>query len=234
MLRYVKSGMMLMSIAYIVLGLMLLIMPETSLLWICYAFGVVVLITGIVCLIQYARIRGTGFTAPFMLVGGVSPYVWFATHFIDAILIGPVFMLMVAKVQKRWSVTILGIIMGIIWFATGMHWAFSLGYIGMGIIADLVAGAGHYRNKAINLLSYMLMSLGGVYTYVVFFIDPQGWASTMLENGTEQSYIDTMSASAPSWLLAVIIIGTLAIAAFSGWIGGKLMKKQFEKAGITA
>ena len=33
----------------------------------------------------------------FMLVGGVSPYVWFATHFIDAILIGPVFMLMVAK-----------------------------------------------------------------------------------------------------------------------------------------
>ena len=71
MLRYVKSGMMLMSIAYIVLGLMLLIMPETSLLWICYAFGVVVLVTGIVCLIQYARIRGTGFTAPFMLVGGV-------------------------------------------------------------------------------------------------------------------------------------------------------------------
>ena len=37
----------------------------------------------------------------FMLVGGVSPYVWFATHFIDAILIGPVFMLMVAKVRKN-------------------------------------------------------------------------------------------------------------------------------------
>lgn len=71
MLRYVKSGMMLLSIAYIVIGMMLLIMPQTSLLWICYAFGAVVLITGIACLIQYARIRGTGFTAPFMLVGGV-------------------------------------------------------------------------------------------------------------------------------------------------------------------
>ena len=71
MLRYVKSGMMLLSIAYIVIGMMLLIMPQTSLLWICYAFGAVVLITGIVCLIQYARIRGTGFTAPFMLLGGV-------------------------------------------------------------------------------------------------------------------------------------------------------------------
>ena len=92
----------------------------------------------------------------------------------------------------------------------------------------------HYRNKAINLLSYMLISLGGIYTYVVFFIDPEGWASTMLDNGTEQSYIDTMSASAPSWLLAVIVVGTLVIAAFSGWIGGKMLKKQFEKAGITA
>ena len=174
----------------------------------------------------------------FTMIGGIffapNPVLTFYMPMGAALLCGLVFFRMIAKVQKRWSVTILGIIMGIIWFVTGMHWAFSLGYIGMGIIADLVAGAGDYRNKAVNLLSYMLMSLGGVYTYVVFFIDPQGWASTMLENGTEQSYIDTMSASAPSWLLAVIIIGTLAIAAFSGWIGGKLMKKQFEKAGITA
>ena len=72
MLRYVKNGMLLLSVAYIVIGMLLLIMPETSLLWICNIFGVVVLVTGIVCLIQYARIRGTGFTAPFMLVGGVN------------------------------------------------------------------------------------------------------------------------------------------------------------------
>ena len=167
----------------------------------------------------------------FTMIGGIffapNPVLTYYMPMGAALLCGPVYLLMIAKVQKRWSVTILGIIMGIIWFVTGMHWAFSLGYIGMGIIADLVAGAGDYRNKAVNLLSYILMSLGGVYTYVVFFIDPQGWASTMLENGTEQSYIDTMSASAPSWLLAVIIIGTLAIAAFSGWIGGKLLKKQF-------
>ena len=71
MLRHMKNGMFALSIAFIILGLMLLIMPETSLLWICYAFGIVVLMTGAVCLFQYARLRGTGFTAPFMLVGGV-------------------------------------------------------------------------------------------------------------------------------------------------------------------
>ena len=46
MLRYVKNGMLLLSVAYIVIGMLLLIMPETSLLWICNIFGVVVLVTG--------------------------------------------------------------------------------------------------------------------------------------------------------------------------------------------
>ena len=71
MLRYVKNGMLVLSIAFIALGLLLLIMPETSLLWLCYAFGAVVLITGIVCLVQCARLRGSGFAAPFFLVAGV-------------------------------------------------------------------------------------------------------------------------------------------------------------------
>ena len=115
-----------------------------------------------------------------------------------------------------------------------MHWAFSLGYIAMAIIADIFAGLKKYKNSIVNLISYVILSLAGVYTYVLFFIDPEGWAGTMLKNGTEQAYIDTMSASASSWLLYVIIFGTIVVAAFSGWIGSKMLKKQFQKAGITA
>lgn len=174
----------------------------------------------------------------FTMVGGVffavNPVLTFYMPIGSALLCGPIYLLLTAKVHKRWCITILGIIMGIIWFVTGMHWAFSLGYIGMGIIADVVAGLGQYKSRKINMLSYMLMSLGGIYTYVVYFIDPEGWAGTMLKNGTEQSYIDAMNAAAPSWLLAVIILGTLTIAAFSAWVGSKMLKKQFEKAGITA
>lgn len=174
----------------------------------------------------------------FTLIGGMffapNPVITFYMPMGSALLCGPVFLLMVAKVQKRWSLTILGVIMAVVWFVTGMHPAFSLGYLGMGILADIVAGLGQYRSRRINLLAYMVMSLGGVFTYAVFFIDPEGWSSTMLKNGTEQSYIDTMSASAPSWLLPVIIVGTLAVAAFSGWVGNRMLKKQFEKAGITA
>lgn len=104
----------------------------------------------------------------------------------------------------------------------------------MAIVADIVAGLKNYKSKKMNILSYMLFCLGATGSYIIFFIDPAGWGNTMLKNGTEQSYIDTMTASAPSWLLAVILIGTLAVAAFSGWVGTKMLKKQFEKAGITA
>ncbi|SET42937.1 MptD family putative ECF transporter S component [[Clostridium] polysaccharolyticum] len=173
----------------------------------------------------------------FTLVGGVffavNPVLTFYMPMGSALLCGPVYLLLVAKVHKRWSTTILGIIMGIIWFVTGMHWAFSLSYIVMGIVADFVAGIAGYQNRFLNAVSYMLLSLGSVFTYVMYFMDPEGWAGTMLKNGTEQSYIDKMNDAAPSWLLAVILLGTLAVAAFSAWAGGKLLKKQFEKAGIT-
>ena len=62
----------------------------------------------------------------FMLVGGVSPYVWFATHFIDAILIGPVFMLMVAKVRKNGPFLLTSLITGVVLVAA----TFNLGFIG--------------------------------------------------------------------------------------------------------
>ena len=173
----------------------------------------------------------------FTMIGGmffaVNPVLTFYMPLGSALLCGPIYLLMVAKVHKRWSITILGIIIGIIWFVTGMHWAFSLGYIAMGIVADIVAGIGQYKSKKLNVLSYMVMSLGGIYTYVVYFIDPEGWAVIMLKNGTEQSYIDAMNTAAPSWLLVVIVLGTLLIAAFSAWVGCRMLKKQFEKAGIT-
>ena len=123
MLRYVKSGMMLLSIAYIVIGMMLLIMPQTSLLWICYAFGAVVLITGIVCLIQYARIRGTGFTAPFtaglgiftlakpQVVASFLPIVFGIFIVVDGLSrIGSAIDLAKRKGQKWWVLLLLSIV----------------------------------------------------------------------------------------------------------------------------
>ncbi len=41
----------------------------------------------------------------------------------------------------------MGVIMAIIWFVTGMHWAFALGYLIMAVVADFVAGTKQYKSK---------------------------------------------------------------------------------------
>jgi len=173
----------------------------------------------------------------FTMLGGIffapNPVLTFYMPMGSALLGGPVYLLLVAKVPKRWSITIMGTIMGVLCFVTGMHWSMAAGGIGMGIIADLVAGAGGYKNKKMNALSYMLFSLSSVYTYLIFFINPEGWTRAMLKNGTDPSYIETMNTSAASWMPAVIVGGTLLVAAFSAWVGSKMLKKQFEKAGLV-
>ena len=143
----------------------------------------------------------------FALVGGIffapNPVLTFYMPVGSALLCGPIYLLMMAKVKKRFTATILGVIMCIIWFVTGMHWAMALGYLVMGIVADLVAGAGQYQSKKINSISYILLSLGGTSSYLVFFANPDGWARTMLGNGTEQSYIDTMRATGSIWIMVI-------------------------------
>lgn len=180
------------------------------------------------------------FTALFLvfaLVGGIffapNPVLTFYMPIGSALLCGPVYLLMLAKVQKRWAVAILGAILCIVWFVTGMHWAMALGYLVMGVIADLAAGSGNYQSRKINSLSYILLSLGGTASYLVFFANPAGWARTMLGNGTEQSYIDAMRSAGSAWILIVMLAGTVLAVALSAFVGCKMLNRQFEKAGIT-
>lgn len=173
-----------------------------------------------------------------MLIGGLplapNPVTTFYMPLGSALLGGPIFLLLVAKVPKRGPIAIAGILIGLIWFATGMHWAMDLGYVLCAIAADFMAGAKKYRSVKLNMLAYACLSLGPTGTYISYFADPASWGSYMMEGGTAASYIDTMNATAQNWMLAVILLGTVAVALFSAWVGSKLLRKQFEKAGITA
>ena len=78
------------------------------------------------------------------------------------------------------------------------------------------------------------LPFGPAVVFLAYFADPAAWAETMLNNGTSQEYIDMMTASAPVGMLPVILLGTIILGIISGLVGKKLLKKQFEKAGITA
>lgn len=110
----------------------------------------------------------------------------------------------------------------------------TLGFIVMGIVSDLVAGIGKFKSTRLNILAYGLFCLGSSGSLVVYCIDPAGWLGTMLSKGTTQEFLDRLAAATPAWILPVVWIGSLLLAALSGFVGRKLLKKQFERAGITA
>ena len=67
----------------------------------------------------------------FALVGGIffapNPVLTFYMPVGSALLCGPVYLLMMAKVQKRWAATILGAVVCIFWLVAGVPWAMALG-----------------------------------------------------------------------------------------------------------
>ena len=119
----------------------------------------------------------------------VNPALTFYYPIAGAVLGGPIFMLLLAKVPKRGALTIVGVVACILGFVTGMHWGMDLGCLIMLTVADILAGIGQYRNKGLNILAYMCYCIGPAGSYFVYFADPQGWTATMLKNGTTQDYI---------------------------------------------
>ncbi len=173
-----------------------------------------------------------------VFIGGVffapNPVLTFYMPIGSALLGGPVLILMIAKVPKKGAIATAGILCGVIMFATGMHWAMDIGYIIGGIVGDFIAGSENYKSKTRNILAYICISLGPTGTYINFFADKKGWSDYMLNGGTSQSYLEVMNGAAQNWMLVVILLGTIVIAMLSALLGQKLLKKQFEKAGITA
>lgn len=172
-----------------------------------------------------------------MLTGGpfaAVPTLTFYYPIGAALLAGPVFMLFLAKVPKMYGLMIVGVVLCILGTVTGMHWGMNFGYLICSIIAAFIASRAHFENMAVNVISYIIYSIGPMGTYLVFFFNRESWVSFMLKKGTEQDYIDKMSGVATPTTMIIMFAGTFIVALLSGLLGVKLMRKQFIKAGLAA
>ena len=174
----------------------------------------------------------------FMFTGGIffapNPVLTFLTPLAIALVTGPVYLLLVARTCKASAITLFGAVMGLVLFATGMYWAWALASLVFGFLADRLAGIGGYHNKVLNILSFLLYSLNSTVPYTMLLIDKEGFASYLIGKGTDPAYMDTMLATFKTWMIPGIAAGTLICAGISALLGCRLLKKQFERAGITS
>lgn len=172
------------------------------------------------------------------MIGGIffapNPVLTFLLPPAVALLTGPVYLLLIAKVPKHGPILILGILMGLLMFVTGMYWLWSVAYIVLAIVAELISGAGKFNNMKLNIIGFMIFSLNPIGSYMMLWINQNKYIDYLVGKGTEQSYMNTMVDTARDWMLPAMIIGTLLLAFISALLGKRLLKKQFEKAGIVA
>lgn len=98
---------------------------------------------------------------------GFFPGLTFLCPLSIALICGPVFMLILAKVPKHGPILITGILVGGVLFVLGMYWLMCLAYVILGIVAEIVAGSANFKSKPRNLLSYMIFVISPIFSYAM-------------------------------------------------------------------
>ena len=177
------------------------------------------------------------YAAVSFVVGGLAqmtPITFPFMPMVVALFTGTVFMLYVAKIPKRGAIIILGIIAGILLLITGMFWMMSAFFIVLGIIADFICASGQFKSFKKNMAAYCLFALSPMGAYVPMAVMPAQFAEFMNKKGDISSFAGVIDAiGAQWWVIPLMLLGTVLCALAGGYIGKKLLKKHFEKAGIV-
>lgn len=179
--------------------------------------GIFSLIYAVVAFVVGGLVQMTPITFPFM-----PPVI--------AIFTGTIFMLYVAKIPKRWALTILGAIGGILLFITGMFWMMSVFFVICGFLADLICASARFRSFRRNLAAYCVMALAPLGAYVPMAIMPEQFDSFMRNKGDVEIFSDVIhSIGANWWAVPLMALATICCAVFGGLIGRRLLKSILRK-----
>ena len=163
-----------------------------------------------------------------------SPVLTYALPVSAAFFCAPVYLLLVAKVPKRGAVAILGAVVGLVLFVTGMFWLWAIAALVLGVAAGEIAALGRFRSPGLNTVSYVVLALAPLASYVMVWINQQSYRAYLVGKGTDDSYMNTMIAAANQWLLVAIVVGTLLAAWLGTLLGRRMLARHFTRAGIVA
>ena len=164
-------------------------------------------------------------------ITGIIPIMMVLLVVFVPILTGIPYMLFLTKVQKFGMILILNVLMGALMWATGMsYYALVVGTIS-GLIAEFIYRAGNYKSKRLGIIAYAVSGLYCWANYFGIFFNAEAYFSTRQNFG--QEYIDAVTKLLPAWMCPVLLIVDLVCGIIGGWIGTKVLKKHFEKAGIA-
>lgn len=163
-------------------------------------------------------------------------FVGFASIFLPAIaalISGCVYMLLATKVGKFGAVTVMGAVIGLFLFVSG-HFVLSfIASIVFPVIADLIARAGAYRNRAGLLASYVVFSYGLTGPILPLWFMKDAYVASLQARGKDAAYIDGVFSHINTGTFVISMVAIAVCALAGGWFGQRVLRRHFVKAGIV-
>ncbi len=147
---------------------------------------------------------------------------------------GIVMMLLLAKVPKFGALSIAGVIQGLLSFLVGAFWTVGTGLIVGALLADFLIIGKREITTGKMIAAYSVFS--GIFTFGAIApmnILRDAFMQTTLRNGLSQEYVDGLINMTQWPMLTVIIIAGFIGGLVGGFIGLKVLKKHFIKAGLV-
>ncbi|MCR5228304.1 MAG: MptD family putative ECF transporter S component [Eubacterium sp.] len=162
---------------------------------------------------------------------GVIPIMMVLLIVFVPILTGIPYMMFLTKVKKFGMILIMNVILGAFMWITGMsYYALIVGTIS-GLIAEFIYRAGDYKSKWHGIFAFAVSGLYCWANYFGIFFNSEAYFSTRQNFG--QEYIDSVTKMLPVWMCPVLFVVDVVCGIIGGWIGTKVLRKHFEKAGIA-
>lgn len=170
----------------------------------------------------------------FMVSGGIHPVLWILMPSTIALFAGVPYMLMIAKVQKPGAVFLMGLITGLIYFATGQFTVVILIFMVVSCgLAELTRCLTKYSSLSGNYLSYIFFSYGMVGSPLPIWLFKESFLAQISEQGLPADYVAAVEALSSDWMLIVLFAAPAVGAVIGAVVARALFKKHFEKAGIV-
>ena len=164
-----------------------------------------------------------------------TPIIQFARLPVSAFLGAPVFLLFVAKTQKPFVVTIMGVfcsvLLGFLMFGSPVY---ALVCFVPFLIAEIILYIGKYKNLKLAELAYVFCSLWPFGAYGIWWYDTEHCIVLSLSGGYAQEFVDGILEFITPTSCAIVLFVTAVFAVLGILFTRGLFKKHFKKAGLIA
>ncbi len=171
----------------------------------------------------------------FIIIGVICmpiPPLYLCMMSLIALAAAPVYMMLLAKAPVHGPVFIAAVLPCLFLMLQGNIWIVILTGIAAGILAELVAGMGKFRNGRLNALSYVFFTQNLLGGFLPIWIMRDYFFEDTLKRGMSADFCNTLKAITPVWVLFAMMAGAVIFSLAGIVIGKKLFKKHFEKAGM--